>query len=477
MKQTTRRIARSSLFSLLSLLALPLAAQVTMPPVLGPAPTLILPKVERDSLPNGLQVMVSRNAEVPLVSAQLLIMGGARLTGSASGLASFTGDLLDEGANGRNTFQLADQLNYLGARLGTGADWENFTVSLSGPKRTIDSAMTLMADVVLRPTFAPADIKRIRDQRLTALLSARDNPGAVAQRVFFRNVFPAGHPFHDAITGDSTTLLSFDSAAVRTFWNSAANPERATLIVTGDVTLKEAMALAKANFGSWKSPKKAMTSVLAAKVPAAPRTPTRIILVDKPDAAQSVIYVGGPGISRGASDYPATQLMMTILGGSFSSRINDILREQRGYSYGAYAGFDWSAVPGPFMAQSDVRTDATDSSLAIIIREFETIRTQPVTATELERAKSFIVLGSLGSFETPGQVAGALAASLVIGRPLSTIVAEMKSINGLDAGDLQRAARAHLDPALLTIVIVGDLAKIRPGIERLKLGPVSVQQY
>jgi predicted Zn-dependent peptidase len=458
-------------------LALPLSAQVTAPPTLGPAPALTLPKVERDSLDNGLQVMVSRNAEVPLVSAQLFIAGGARLTGSPHGMASFVGDMLDEGANGRTTFQLADELDFLGARLSTGAGWENFSVSLSGPKRTFDKAMDFMADVVLRPTFAPADIKRVRDLRLTALLTARDNPSAVAQRVFFRNVFPEGHPFHDEITGDSTTLLAFDSAAVRNFWNRAANPERATLIVTGDVTLKEAVAMAKAHFGAWKAPKQPMTMVAAAKVPPAPRTQTRIILVDKPDAAQSVIYVGGPGIPRSAPDYPATELMMTILGGSFSSRLNDILREQRGYSYGAFAGFNWSPVIGPFIASSAVRTDVTDSSLAIFIREFETIRTQPVTATELQRAKSYMVLGSLGDFETPSQVAGALSTSLLFGRPLATIAAEMKAINGLDAGDVQRAARAHLDPALLTIVIVGDIARIRPGIERLKIGPVSVQTY
>ena len=411
------------------------------------------------------------------MSAQLLILGGARLTGSPSGMASFAGDMLDEGANGRNTFQLADELDFLGARLNTGASWENFTISLSGPKRTFDQAMNLMADVLLRPTFASADIKRIRDLRLTALLTARDNPSAVAQRVFFRNVFPAGHPYHDAITGDSTTLLSFDSTAVRNFWNHAANPEQATLIVTGDVTLKEAVAMAKAHFADWKAPKPAMTRVPPAKVAQAPRTPTHIILVDKPNAAQSVIYIGGPGIARGASDYPATQLMMTILGGSFSSRLNDILREQRGYSYGASARFNWSPVIGPFIASSAVRTDVTDSSLAIFIREFETIRTQPVSAVELQRAKAYIVLGSLGDFETPGQVSGALATSLLFGRPLSTIAAEMRATNGLKIADVQRAARAHLDPALLTIVVVGDIAKIRPGIERLKLGPISVQKY
>ncbi len=204
------------------------------------------------------------------MSAQLLIFGGARLTGSPSGMASFAGDMLDEGANGRNTFQLADELDFLGARLSTGARWENFTISLSGPKRTFDEAMNLMADVLLRPTFASADIKRVRDLRLTALLTARDNPSAVAQRVFLRNVFPAGHPYHDAITGDSTTLLSFDSATVRTFWNRAANPEQATLIVTGDVTLKEAVAMAKAHFANWKAPKPAMT-----RMPRRARSPRR----------------------------------------------------------------------------------------------------------------------------------------------------------------------------------------------------------
>jgi zinc protease len=204
------------------------------------------------------------------------------------------------------------------------------------------------------------------------------------------------------------------------------------------------------------------------------RTATRIVLVDKPGAAQSIINIGAPGADRDAADYPAITLMNTILGGSFSARLNDILREQKGFTYGANSGFSWRPVPGPFLASSAVRTDVTDSSLAIFFEQFQRIRDELVSADELERARSYSVLGALGNYETTGQVAGQLATALTFGNSLDQVPQELAAIQRLSAADVQRAARQHLDPSRLTVVVVGDLAKIRPGIEALGLGPITV---
>jgi zinc protease len=201
------------------------------------------------------------------------------------------------------------------------------------------------------------------------------------------------------------------------------------------------------------------------------------VLVDKPGAAQSVVAIGAPGVTRRSPDYPAITLMNTILGGSFSSRLNDVLREQKGYTYGAGSGYSWRPLPGPFTASAQVRSNVTDSSLAIFFREFRRIRDSGVTGTELERARAYLVLGSLGDFETTGQVAGQLAALTVLGLPLTTIPADLAAIQHLTAADVQRAARTYLDPDHLTVVVVGDIATIRPGIEALGLGPVEVRDY
>jgi predicted Zn-dependent peptidase len=457
--------------------ASPLHAQVTTPPALGPAPTLSVPVVQTASLPNGLKIQVARNAEVPLVEARLIINGGARLRGTTPGLATFTAGLLGEGAGGMSALQLAEEIDFIGASLRAGAGYENVTLSLSVPKRSVDRGFQLMALMLLKPTFSGADISRQRSLRLAGFTSERDSPGAVASKVFYRNLFPATHPYHGDIDGDSASVAAFDSVAVRNWWKTAADPRRTTLVLSGDVTLQEAVSWAAKHFSGWKAPSVILSAVPARDVSGPTQWKSRVILVDKPEAAQSVIMIGGPGMSRTDPDYPAAMVMNTILGGSFSSRLNDILREQLGYTYGAGSGYSFAPVSGPFVISTDVRTDVTDSSLAVILREITAIRDHGVTDVELARARNYLVLGALEDYETAGQVAGAMSTALLFRLPLATIPAELARINAVTAADVQRMARLRLNPAELTVVVVGDLAKIRAGIEKLGLGPVEVQGY
>ncbi|HSE26789.1 MAG TPA: pitrilysin family protein [Gemmatimonadales bacterium] len=465
----------------LALVLLPgaLAAQgpmptVTAPPRPGAPPALQLPAIERGSLANGLQLQVVEMHEVPLVQAVLLIEGGARLDADRPGLATFTANLLDEGAGDRDAFQLAAELEYLGASLSTSADWNRTRVALRAPKRTFAQAMQLVGDVVLRPRFSALDVQRQRDLRIAGILSRRDQPEAVSEVVFSAAVFPAAHPYHRPIDGDSAAAAGLDSAAVRNFWERTFVPARGLLLVTGDVTLTEAREVANAALGGWTTPRVAAAPMVD-QVPAPARPATRVVLVDKPGAAQSVIAIGAPGYDRHSPDYPALTLLNTILGGSFSARLNDILREQKGYTYGAFSAFDWQPIPSAFVAGASVRTDVTDSSLAIFVQEFRRIRTEPVSAAELDRARQYVVLGALGDFETTGQVAGQIAALLPFRLPLETIPRDLEAIGRLGAADVQRAAGRYLDPDRMTIVVVGDLKVIRPGIEALKLGPIELR--
>ena len=456
--------------------ALPLAAQVTTPPPLGRAPALTIPPLQRAVLPNGLTVIVARNAEVPVVEGRLVIDGGARIAGAPAGLATFAASLLTEGAAGRSALPLAEDIAFLGASSMRVRGWENFTISVRAPKRTFDQALAIGADVALRPELSHRpDVKRPRPApRLVP--AGQGSAGAVAQRVFFAQCLPSTHPLHLSIT----VILRRPHRSigtVRAFWHRAANPAKATLVLTGDVTLAEATAWARTHFGSWRAPAMPARKAPSASIAAAPRRATRVILVDKPDAAQSVIMIGAPGVARTSPDYAAITLMNTIMGGSFSSRLNDLLREQLGYSYGAGSSFNWSPVAGPFIANSQVRTNVTDSSLAVFFRDSRRCARSRHGPKELTRGRNYLVLGALGDYETAGDIAGAITQSLLFNQPVSAVAAELRAINAVTAAQVRAAAQRHLDPGRLTVVVVGDIAKIRPGIEGLNLGPIKVQTF
>jgi predicted Zn-dependent peptidase len=333
-------------------------------------------------------------------------------------------------------------------------------------------ALDLMADVVLRPTFKSAEVNRQRDLRLASILQQRDQPNTMAALAFNSLVFPAGHPYHQPIGGDSITTSGLDSAKVRAFYNAHYSPGNAVLVIAGDITLAEARAAVAQRFGSWRAPAPgAAPSTTVAPVD----RPTTVYLVDKPGAAQSVIFIGRPGVERSNPDYAAIEVMNNLLGGSFSSRLNQNLRETRGYTYGAGSGFAYRPLPGPFTARSAVRTNVTDSSLIEFFKEFRRIRDTAVDAVELERAKSYLALGLAADFETTSQMAGQVVGLLRFGLPMTYYDDYVTRVMAVTTQDVQRVARQYLQPDRFTIVVVGDLATIRPGIEALNLGPISVR--
>ena len=444
-------------------------------PTLGPPPTLTVPSVAHSALPNGLRVELVSMHELPLAQATLVIDGGARLDGTRPGITAFTGGMLDEGAGARDAFAFASELEYLGATLQTDATWDAVTLTLRAPTRTIAQAMMLLADAVMRPRFSAVDVARQRDLRIAAILQERDDPQTLARRAFHRNAYPAGHPYHFALGGDSTTVAGFDSTAIRAFWTSIADPRRATLIVVGDLTLPQARAMAQAALLDWRPPSRspplAATRSVAAPVPA----PTRIVLLDRPDAEQSMIVIGTPAPARSSPDHAAFTLVDILLGGSFSARLNDILREQKGWVYHANSYLEWRPVPGPFFVVAPARTDVTDSALAVLVREIGRMGAEPVPEIELARARAYVAIGTARKFETTGQVADKLVALHAFGFPVDTVSGELAAVRRVSAGDVQAAARRHLDPAHLTVVVVGDAKKVQPGLEALGLGPVVIQ--
>lgn len=442
------------------------------PPVLSPPADLVVPAVRSATLANGLKLHVVEMHELPVVQIVLSVAGGGRLDGERPGLASFTANMLDEGAGKRDAFGIAAEAEFLGAQLATGATWDDITVSLRVPRRNLNPALDLMSDVVLRPTFAAAEVARQRDLRLANILQQRDQPQQMASLAFNAIVFPEGHPYHRPLSGDSAATAALDSAIVRQFYDRAFAPSRTTVLITGDITLADAKRELEKRFGAWRAGTAAAAAApVTAEAP--PISARAVYLVDKPGAAQSVITIGAPGVERSNPDYYAIEVMNTILGGSFSSRLNTNLRETKGYTYDARSGFTYRPLPGPFIAQAAVRTDVTDSSLVEFFKELEAIREAPVDSVELARAKAYLALGVAGDFETTRDVASRFGALLTFGLPLDYYNGYVSKIMAVTAADVQRVARKYITPDRLAVVVVGDVARIQPGIEALNLGPIS----
>jgi predicted Zn-dependent peptidase len=407
------------------------------------------------------------------VQITAVVLGGSRLDDRTPGIASFTAGMLDEGAGGRDAAALQAEAAFLGATLTTASDWDRILVSLKVPVRNLAPALDLMADVMLRPTFGAAEVRRQKDLRIANWLQLRDQPNALGTLAFNSVVFPAGHPYHNSANGDSAATASLDSTAVRAFYDRVMRPDRTTFVVVGDVTQGSITSALEKRFGAWTA-RGAAPHDPAISVAPLQQTSTRLYLVDKPNAAQSVVTIGWPGVDRRSPDYPALMVMNTMLGGSFTSRLNMNLRETRGYSYGASSGFAFRLVPGPFTASAAVRTNVTDSSLVEFFNELRGIRDRAPTDDELARARAYVELGLPQSLESTSQIASQIANLGVYGFTLQVLPNFASRVRAVTAADVQRVARTYLTPDRATVVVVGDLAQIRPAIEALKLGPTNV---
>ena len=445
------------------------AVDRTKPPTLPTPPVLKVPAVRTATLPNGLDLTVVEAHKVPVVDVSLVIDAGAvRDPANLPGLATFTATMLQQGAGRRSALDIADEAAFLGAQLSIVAGFDVATVTLHVPKRRLAAALDLLSDVVLRPTFPDSEITRQRELRRTQLIQQRDEPVQMANVAFPAIVYGAAHPYGRPLAGNDSSVAGLTRERVTAFYGTFYRPNTARLLIVGDVTLDEARQLVATRLGAWTRAAAPNTPVGAAPQPA-PRT---IYLIDKPGAAQSVIRIGHVGPARDTPDYYALQVLNTILGGSFTSRLNQNLRETHGYTYGAGSAFALRRAGGPFVAQASVVTAKTDSSLIEFLKELRRIRDEAVPAAELEKAKQYIILGLPGDFETTAGAAFRFRELLVYGLPLDYYGGYVDRINAVSAADVQRVARRYIDPDKLDIVIVGDRSQIEAGIKALNEGPI-----
>ena len=473
----SRRVVSCLSATLIAILALSFTASAQKPDRSAPPkptapPALKLPPVQKQKLSNGLDVWIVEQHEVPMVQVNLIVRAGSAADPAGKyGIAAMTANMLDEGAGNKSALELADAVEFLGANLSTTSTFDYSAVRLSAPVTRLNDALPLMADVVIRPSFPANELERLRKERLTRLLQARDDPAAIIEAAFPRLVFGDKHRYGTVAGGGEAEVKAMTLDDVRAFYQSYYRPELSTLLVVGDVTPATVLPMLERAFGKWAPPG---ATAKPAPVPAAAQLAKRqIYIIDKPGAAQSQIRIGWIGVPRSTPDYPTLQVLNTILGGSFTSRLNTNLRETHGYSYGAFSGFEERISPGTFSARAGVQTDKTAEALREFFNEFAGIL-KPIPGEELDKAKNYVALGFPAEFESTGDLARKLEEQVVHNLPEEYFPSYIRSITQVSGPGVEKAAAQYIQPDKFAVVVVGDRKVIEAPIRALNLGPVEV---
>jgi zinc protease len=435
----------------------------------GPERPLVLPKPTVFTLDNGLTVYLVERHELPIVSVQLLTLaGGDANPPGHPGLAGITASMLTEGTAKRSAEEIAGEASLLGADLRSSSDTDGARLAISLLSKHVGRGMELLADSMEHPAFPSTDLERIRANRLTSLLQQQDNPIQLALRAGELNLFGADNPYGYDALGTAASLHAITRDEIAAFHDAHYGPRTSLLELTGDVTPAEARKLAEETLGKWTSNAEPVT------LPQPPPAPERkILLVDKPGSPQTALLAFGIGIPRSSPDYAATTVMNTMLGGLFSSRINMNLREEHGYTYGAFSFFRFYRGTGPFIAGAQVRSDVTAPAAEQLFKELDGIHTRPLTDAELRLAKDSIIRSLPGDFESAGSVNEQLADLWVFNLPQDYYAKLPAQIDGVTSADAQAAAAKYIHPDNLLVIAVGDKSKIESGLKDLKLGPVE----
>lgn len=448
-------------------------------PAIGPDPTLTCPAVTTARLPNGLTIQTVEQRALPVITFILLVpMGASADPLDRPGLASLTGDMLDEGSGEWSAIDVQDALARIGAVLDIEVGPDATFVTLTTLSRNLDRALELLAEIVVRPALRDEDVTRVRTLRGHRLRQLRDSPSACADRAFVELVY-RGHPYGHLSIGNERTLQIVTREEVAAFHEQAYRPTRATLVAVGDASHDTVQRAVAERLGMWTPSSAAeVTPGDPASAPPPVEPVARLVLLDRPGAPQSELRIGHPGVSRRIPDYHALLVMNTLLGGHFVSRINMNLRERKGYTYGARTSFDFRRGPGPFLLSTSVQTSATSDAIRESLDEIDAIRgRRPATPAEVRAAKAALTRGYPRNFETSPHVARAIAQLALHELPADSIEQFVPRVNQVGPELVTDVARRYLDPERSLTVIVGDRNAIEASLLDLGIGePIRVSQ-
>jgi len=412
---------------------------------------IAFPPYEIRTLSNGMRVVAVLHHEQPAVSIRLLVgAGSAQDPRGKGGVANLMASLLDQGTATRTAQQIADQIDFIGGDLGTGAATDLSFVNAVVMKDSFQTGMDLIADIARNPAFAPEEIARQKDQILSSLRVNADDTGYIADVVFDRLVY-GFHPYGLPGTGTEESLGSLTREDLQAFHQQYFVPNNMILAIVGDVTGDEAFAAAQRVFGGW--PRGTLSAATSVAPPPAGR---RIVVVDKPDAVQTSIRVGQLAIPRKHADYMTWDLVVKILGGEGANRLHQVLRSQYGLTYGAEANTEARKDAGDFVAETDTRTDTTGQALRLMIEEFSRLARERVGERELSDAQAYLAGSFPLTIETPDQIATQVLNVLFYDLPISDIGSFRERVLAVTPDDIQRVARQYVRPDRLSIVLVGN---------------------
>jgi zinc protease len=435
------------------------------PPQPLPARDIKFPPYEVQKLPNRLQVVAVLHHEQPAVTMRLLIRAGTASDPKGKlGLAHLTASLLDQGTTTKSAQEMNDAVDFIGGAMGAGAAPDLTFVNMIVMKDSFESGLRMLSDMARHPAFSPNEIDRQRQQMMSGLKVSLDDPEYVANSVFDRLVY-GFHPYGMPENGTPETIAGITRDDLVAFHKRYFAPNNAILAIVGDVTAEEAFAAAKKVFGDW--PQQDLQPATFVEPPDPTR---RVIVVDKPDAVQTEVRVGHLGIPRTHPDYMAVNLAIRILGGEGSNRLHQVLRTERGLTYGAQANMDTLKETGDFEAETNTRSEATGEVLRLIVDEFWRLQRERVGERELDGAKAYLTGSFPLTIETPGSIAMQVVYALFYGLPLEQLQNIRERVSAVTVDDIQRVARALLRPDRLSVVLVGNASAFASQLKGVGFG-------
>jgi zinc protease len=443
-------------------------------PTPGADPEVKFPPFQRTTLPNGLKIILAERHSIPLVNFNLRVDAGYAADQFAiAGAGTLTMQMLDEGTTRRTAQQINEELASLGADLGAGSGLDSSGVNLSALSSTLDQALDIYQDVILNPAFPEADFQRLQKQLLARIQQEKTEPFGIALRVFPKLLYGSGHAYSNPLTGSGTeaSVSKLTRADLRQFHDTWFKANNATLVIVGDTTLEEITPKLEKLFGAWKPgevPAKNLATV-------EPPKKSVVYLIDRPGSIQSVILAGHAGLPKSNPHEIAIETMNTVLGGSFTSRMNMNLREGKHWAYGAGTAVVHARGQGPFIAYAPVQTDKTKESMVEVDKELRGILGQrPITQEELTTAQKDQTLSLPGRWETLGAVSGSIGEIVIFGLPDDYFTTYPGKVRALTVSDLEAAAKEEVHPDQLVWVVVGDRSKIEPSVRELGWGEIQL---
>lgn len=449
----------------LSTLGEPKPAWELPPPPPKEAPVVQDGELTRESLDNGLMVMVLEDHRTPMVTLGVTLPRGAAIVDpTEAGLATLTAELMERGAGERDALELAAAIEDLGADLSVGADWDSTSVVVSGLSRDVDRLFDLLADVVLRPRLESSEADKVRAEQLAALAQAEDDPGTLVAWETLRVLYP-GHRFGLPADGRPESVARFDAAAARRYYELVFRPVEAVFFASGDVTAADVVDRARDHFGPPAWPAADPAPAAPSPPDPAPETP-RIVVVDKPELGQARIVLAHEGIDRRNPDRVAADIMNKVLGGSgFSSRLMARVRSDEGLTYAVWSGFDLRRQPGPFEVGTFTRVEETGRMVALLLEELRRIREEPPTREELAAAISLAV-GRFGlGLESSEAVLAGLVNLEIYDLPPDSLDTYRSRVRAVDSEAAADAARRFVHPDRMAIVVLGPAETLAPQLE------------